>query len=75
MNSKSTSPLFRTKNGRISVAMFVSPDESSLDAVLDAQKRGKIGSAFIEIVISSNDNAKSLTIAASEEIATAVIFE
>ena len=40
------------------------PDESSLDAVLDAQKRGKIGSAFIEIVISSNDNAKSLTIAA-----------
>ena len=73
MNSKSTSPLFRTKNGRISVAMFVSPDESSLDAVLDAQKRGKIGSAFIEIVISSNDNAKSLTIAASEEIATAVV--
>ena len=73
MNSKSTSPLFRTKNGRIPVAMFVSPDESSLDAVLDAQKRGKIGSAFIEIVISSNDNAKSLTIAASEEIATAVV--
>ncbi len=73
MISEPISPLFRIKNGRIPVAMFVSPDESSLDAVLDAQKRGKIGSAYVEIVISCNDNAKSLTIAASEEIATAVV--
>ncbi len=73
MISEPISPLFRIKNGRIPAAMFVSPDESSLDAVLDAQKRGKIGSAYVEIVISCNDNAKSLTIAASEEIATAVV--
>lgn len=55
------------------IAVFVSGGGTNLQALIDAEKRGKIPSGKIELVLASNDTAYALTRAADNGIPSVVV--
>ena len=60
-------------NKKTKIAVFVSGGGTNLQALIDAAKRGEIPSGEIALVLASNDKAYALTIAAENNIPSAVV--
>ena len=60
-------------NKKTKIAVFVSGGGTTLQALIDASKRGEIPSGEIALVLASNDKAYALTRAAENNIPSAVV--
>lgn len=61
------------ENERINIAVLVSGGGTNLQALIDAEKSGKLKSGKINLVVSNNETAFALNRAKAAEIPTAVI--
>ena len=61
------------KERKVKIAVLVSGGGTNLQALLDAEKSGKLKSGKISLVVSNNENAYALTRAKNAEVPTRVI--